>query len=57
MVRIVTGRTRDGAVARQAAVVEQPPSELDLFVRNRIVLRDRHIEIQSQRNRERCNEQ
>src|SRR5262245_59224388 len=52
MLWIVTRNTRDGAVARQTAVVEQPPSEFDFLQRHRIVLRDRQVQIQSQRDRD-----
>lgn len=48
MVGIVAGRAGDRSVAREAAVVEQPPPQLDFFRRERIVLRDRNVDVQSQ---------
>jgi len=48
--RIVTRRAGTRALAGQQAIREQAPAECDLLRRQRIVLRDRHVEIQSQRN-------
>jgi hypothetical protein len=51
---IVAGRAGDRAVSREAAIVEQLPPELDFVNRDRILLRDRHVKVQSQRNDEHC---
>jgi hypothetical protein len=47
---------RNHAVAREPAIVEQLPPELDLFRRQRVLVRDRHVEIQPERNSQGCNE-
>src|SRR5206468_1912690 len=51
--RIVARRAGDRLVARKAAIEEQPLPHLDLFRGQRILLRHGHIQIQSQRNRDR----
>jgi hypothetical protein len=53
----VTRCTGDAAVAREAAIVEQPPPKLYFAGGDRILLRDRHIEVESERNHERQREQ
>ena len=49
---IVTRAARDGAIAREAAILEESPPEFDVLSRERILVRHRHIEIQTQRDRD-----